>query len=322
MGAAASTAASRPQRPSRSLETVPAATAHPAAAVATLGAPPPPGVATPRGQLFGFFSGRQSRRHLQTEITSLRDDLWAAKARTAAVERDLAEAIAEQSNQGVPRTECIVCMAASVSTVLIPCGHLCLCVACAESMKKNVKVMQCPLCRVPVERTHRVFLPVDPVTPRLLHEEDDQPDDATDSVSSDDSRDDVAADAGVRVSQASGNRGLPPSSHPMPRVYKRPERPAPQHRPASAAAHVSAADDAEVVMLRATEDMVLRPAMSIVRPPPDDDLQTAVVDGTPEPARQRDLVQADFVLPGAYVPSSTSRPNLAATWDGAMRARD
>ena len=104
---------------------------HAASGVAVLGAPPSPGEPVAR-PLLGIFGARPPRHHLETTISVLAADLTAAKQRCAAAERDLQEAVYEREQQGVPRTECVVCMAACVSTVLLPCGHLCLCQECAD----------------------------------------------------------------------------------------------------------------------------------------------------------------------------------------------
>lgn len=47
--------------------------------------------------------------------------------------------------------ECVVCMTKPPSHVLIPCGHLCMCMACSVALE------QCPICRVRVQSTMRVF---------------------------------------------------------------------------------------------------------------------------------------------------------------------
>lgn len=48
-------------------------------------------------------------------------------------------------------SECVVCMAKPPSHVIIPCGHLCLCMACSVALE------QCPICRARVQATMRVF---------------------------------------------------------------------------------------------------------------------------------------------------------------------
>ena len=48
--------------------------------------------------------------------------------------------------------ECTVCMSARVQTVLIPCGHACLCRKCAR------RIRRCPCCRTVVERRQKLYL--------------------------------------------------------------------------------------------------------------------------------------------------------------------
>jgi hypothetical protein len=49
---------------------------------------------------------------------------------------------------------CKICMDKSIEVVLIPCGHLCLCAACADSMRDKT----CPICRTAVRQQVNVFL--------------------------------------------------------------------------------------------------------------------------------------------------------------------
>ena len=42
-------------------------------------------------------------------------------------------------------TTCIVCFVGAKTHIAVPCGHLCLCESCAESME------DCPGCRQPVK---------------------------------------------------------------------------------------------------------------------------------------------------------------------------
>jgi len=46
---------------------------------------------------------------------------------------------------------CVVCMEKPPETVIVDCGHLCLCVKCGNHMKF------CPLCRVPISKIIKVF---------------------------------------------------------------------------------------------------------------------------------------------------------------------
>jgi len=65
-------------------------------------------------------------------------------------EATAAAAVETESETQVFR-ECVVCMAKPPSHVLIPCGHLCLCMACSVALE------QCPICRAHVQSTMRVF---------------------------------------------------------------------------------------------------------------------------------------------------------------------
>jgi len=47
--------------------------------------------------------------------------------------------------------ECIVCMERRVDSVLIPCGHICCCKQCVT------KFIDCPVCRLPIERVVRTY---------------------------------------------------------------------------------------------------------------------------------------------------------------------
>ncbi len=49
--------------------------------------------------------------------------------------------------------KCVVCMDNNLEVAVLPCGHLCMCQECASS------IHQCPMCRVSIEKTFRVYLP-------------------------------------------------------------------------------------------------------------------------------------------------------------------
>jgi len=46
---------------------------------------------------------------------------------------------------------CVVCMESKACVAMVPCGHLCCCVGCAEGMQS------CPLCRAPVTKTQVIY---------------------------------------------------------------------------------------------------------------------------------------------------------------------
>jgi hypothetical protein len=59
--------------------------------------------------------------------------------------------------QDAEETLCVLCMDAPKDHIIAPCGHQCVCEACAE-MLKNAKHALCPFCRTPIGATFKVFL--------------------------------------------------------------------------------------------------------------------------------------------------------------------
>jgi hypothetical protein len=53
--------------------------------------------------------------------------------------------------------QCVLCLDAPKDHVIIPCGHQCVCEACAEKLKKARNPL-CPFCRAPINATHKVFV--------------------------------------------------------------------------------------------------------------------------------------------------------------------
>jgi len=52
--------------------------------------------------------------------------------------------------------KCTVCLSGRLEVVLLPCGHACLCQACAQQVIAGEP--WCPLCRGRVEQIHRIFI--------------------------------------------------------------------------------------------------------------------------------------------------------------------
>jgi hypothetical protein len=53
-------------------------------------------------------------------------------------------------------TMCVVCFDAPKDHAIVPCGHICVCEACAEKLTKTRKPT-CPVCREPIQQTMKVF---------------------------------------------------------------------------------------------------------------------------------------------------------------------
>ena len=46
--------------------------------------------------------------------------------------------------------------AALLVDIIVPCGHMCVCEACAEQLTKT-RTPMCPVCRGPIRKTMKVF---------------------------------------------------------------------------------------------------------------------------------------------------------------------
>jgi len=51
--------------------------------------------------------------------------------------------------------ECVVCMSAAKSIAVIPCGHKCCCVGCADVLQTTFS--SCPICRAPIQDLCKIF---------------------------------------------------------------------------------------------------------------------------------------------------------------------
>lgn len=55
--------------------------------------------------------------------------------------------------------ECVVCNDTDAEVAIVPCGHYCLCENCSKKMitLRNRQRRVCPLCRVPIQKTLKIF---------------------------------------------------------------------------------------------------------------------------------------------------------------------
>jgi hypothetical protein len=55
--------------------------------------------------------------------------------------------------------ECVICLERPKNALLVPCGHLCLCMPCAQSLTtpKHSAANTCPLCRAVVTNVYQAF---------------------------------------------------------------------------------------------------------------------------------------------------------------------
>jgi len=62
------------------------------------------------------------------------------------------EKVVQQSVEG--NWECKVCFNGNMDTILMPCGHVCLCNSCAKLLPEN----KCPICKAPIQYVMKLFL--------------------------------------------------------------------------------------------------------------------------------------------------------------------
>jgi hypothetical protein len=84
-------------------------------------------------------------------------------ALTLGMQRDALEVLQLQAELGSGSTpypdeedQCVVCFDAPKEYVIVPCGHQCVCGACAEQLTKT-RTPTCPVCRGPIRETMKVF---------------------------------------------------------------------------------------------------------------------------------------------------------------------
>ena len=51
--------------------------------------------------------------------------------------------------------ECKICFDAPINTVLVPCGHLCVCLECSKRLVGSSRV--CPICRTKIRKVVRTY---------------------------------------------------------------------------------------------------------------------------------------------------------------------
>jgi len=53
--------------------------------------------------------------------------------------------------------ECRICMDAKINTVIIPCGHLCVCLECSKLLMSNNNNKTCPICKQNIQQIIKTF---------------------------------------------------------------------------------------------------------------------------------------------------------------------
>jgi len=91
---------------------------------------------------------KEANIHKTTSRVDLKLSLRAQDAATVthdAIEHDPAEGV-----------ECVICMDSARDSVVIPCGHLCVCHACGDVLQKGHEP-KCPMCRASIEGIYKLY---------------------------------------------------------------------------------------------------------------------------------------------------------------------
>jgi hypothetical protein len=69
------------------------------------------------------------------------------------------DGVGQNLTQNASRQEsrCVVCLGTSPTIAVIPCGHRCLCGACASVFQRSLASSRCPLCRGKISAMFRIF---------------------------------------------------------------------------------------------------------------------------------------------------------------------
>jgi hypothetical protein len=96
------------------------------------------------------------RQQLEEEASELSLRVQSDTMRLQQVQAELG------SGSGTPQpddaeSQCVLCLDAPKDHIIIPCGHQCVCEACAEKLKEARHPL-CPFCRTPIHSTVKVFV--------------------------------------------------------------------------------------------------------------------------------------------------------------------
>ena len=85
------------------------------------------------------------------EPYSLTASLSTSAAASITPEANRPAAAEKASESAPPNSLCSICIDAPQELAVVPCGHLCMCIACSKD------VTACPICRVEIQSTLRIF---------------------------------------------------------------------------------------------------------------------------------------------------------------------
>jgi hypothetical protein len=94
------------------------------------------------------------RLRLEEQVATLTLVMRSAAMQLQAAQAQLGSSVvlpaAPAPDPGAEETLCVVCLDAPKDHIIIPCGHRCVCGACAEKLTKARSAL-CPFCRTPIK---------------------------------------------------------------------------------------------------------------------------------------------------------------------------
>ena len=81
--------------------------------------------------------------HIEAEVPAT-EYITSSPARSAAESASISSVDPRQQVAGELADECVVCWSAGPEVIFQPCGHLCVCTACAQPFLEG---LACPMCR-------------------------------------------------------------------------------------------------------------------------------------------------------------------------------
>jgi hypothetical protein len=97
------------------------------------------------------------RLELEQELAALALSAQSETLRMQQVQARLGSSVVPPAlHLDAEETQCVVCFDAPKDHIIVPCGHQCVCGACAEQLTKT-RTPLCPVCREPIQQTMKVF---------------------------------------------------------------------------------------------------------------------------------------------------------------------
>jgi hypothetical protein len=95
------------------------------------------------------------RQRLEEEVAALACSVRSDALRLQQMQAQLGSSVGPPE-PAAEETLCVVCFDAPKDHIIIPCGHVCVCQACANLLTQREEP-SCPICRTAILQTNKVF---------------------------------------------------------------------------------------------------------------------------------------------------------------------